>query len=58
MRRLIPAAEMELTTLDRLEGDFDLLINATPGRDVSQHGGDAGGEGRTLPRGRGIRRGV
>lgn len=30
VRRLVPVAEMELTTLDRLEGDFDLLINATP----------------------------
>ncbi|HIW74323.1 MAG TPA: shikimate dehydrogenase [Firmicutes bacterium] len=30
VRRLVPAASYELTTLDRLEGDFDLLINATP----------------------------
>ncbi len=30
VRQLVPAAETALTTLDRLEGDFDLLINATP----------------------------
>lgn len=30
VRRLVPAVSYERTTLDRLEGDFDLLINATP----------------------------
>ena len=30
VRRLAPEVAYEITTLDRLQGDFDLLINATP----------------------------